>query len=114
MCIKLNEKNYNMKYIITEEQHLKLRLMRRLSDIDDSIPSKMKEILNWYNICKMRVDNFLDAVIGGIISDMYYAYFSDIDDNSKEWDFISKIIEEYVNLKFGHQIADFYFQTCNN
>ena len=101
-----------MKYIITEEQSLKLRLLRRLYDIDDAIPFKLRHIFRLYKICEMSVDIFIDSVVGEITSDMYYAYFSDIDDDSKEWNEAYNIIRKYIETVHHTTISNFYSETC--
>lgn len=102
-----------MKYIITESQEIKIRLLRRLEAIDDAIPFKMHEVLKFYHVCKDSVDVFIDVISGEISHDLYYVYFSDIEDDSKEWGMVCKMINKYIKDKFNDRITDFYNSQCD-
>jgi hypothetical protein len=102
-----------MKYIITEEQDLKLRLLRRLRVIDQSIENHCKDISRHYNICKESIDVFFNSVCEYIIEDMYYAHFSDIDDLSEEWSILYEMIRKYIISRF-ELVEKFYNNKCGN
>lgn len=101
-----------MKFIITESQELKLRLLRRLDDIDNSIPFKMREMLDFYDICKETQEIFIASVVAGIGDDLYYAYFSHVDDNTKEWKMVYDLMDGYIRMKFTDEMNNFYNKVC--
>ena len=101
-----------MRIIITENQELKLRLLRRLEDVDNSIPFKMREMMGLYNICKQNPEIFIDSVIGGICYDFYCTYFSHIEDDTKEWKMVHNLLEKYIRAKFTDRMIKFHSQNC--
>ena len=102
-----------MKYIITEEQNLRFRLKRRLHVIDNHIEYYCKNVSGYFNICVYDIDYFVDAVGEEIVNDMYYNYFSDVDDTSEGWKFLYEMIKNHIQSHFK-TIKKFYNKECGN
>ena len=103
-----------MKYIITEDQNLRLKLLRRISVIDEMIVPSCERVLNWnYDICRYGVDVYVGSVASNIVEDMYYDYFSDIEDDSDEWYRLSEMMRNYVQNHY-RTIEKFYKKRCND
>jgi hypothetical protein len=103
-----------MKYIITEEQNLRLRLLRRISVIDEMIVPSCERVLRWgYDICRHDVNSYVSSVASNIVEDMYYEYFSDIEDDSDEWYRLSEMMKNYVQNHY-RTIEKFYKKRCND
>lgn len=101
-----------MKFIITESQKLRLRLFRRLEEINGDIPFVMQRMSETFDICEIGIDDFIDSVISSVIDDLYYAYFSDIDDSSEEWKMVYDTTVEYILSEFTDGMNDFYNKVC--
>lgn len=100
-----------MKYIITESQKTKLRLIRRLSDIDAMLHFKMVKCTNWFNVCEMGVSKFIETIKTMISDEMYQNYFEDIQSDSEIIE-LKKFIENYINTKHIDKIKEFYKNYC--
>jgi hypothetical protein len=48
------------------------------------------------------------------IENMYYTYFGDMDDDSKEWVKIFRFMEKYIKDKYGDELKDYYHINCGN
>ena len=82
----------------------KILLRRRIQNIDELIPSSIREVKDRHNICKYTVDNFLIAVAANVIEHMYWDFFSDIDKGSEEWIKMYDTMEKYIFDKFGQEL----------
>jgi hypothetical protein len=49
-----------------------------------------------------------------VVDSMYYTYFSDVDDSSKEWGMMYRTMIEYINDKYGDKIKEYYHINCGN
>lgn len=101
-----------MKYIITENQELKLILLRRLSAIDGLIDYYCNRVSGYIDFCNYPFEVFLEAVGSDIIDAMYYDYFSDLDDDGEEWGFLYKMMRKYIRKK-QEKIRNYYDSKCN-
>jgi len=101
-----------MKYVITEDQ--KIRLLRRLSVIDEIVKSSLEEIYTPNKICDLYDSGsmLLDVVTEHAVERMYYRYFSGIDDLSEEWKEIYEMIVGYIKEVYSDGINDYYNNTC--
>ena len=110
--MKLQE---TIKRILMEEIQLSLKLRRRLQFIDDEV--ELRLLLNYTtkNICRFEnEEELLDVIIDASIDSMYFTYFSDIDDNSKEWTDMYYQMYDYINNKYGKKIKEYYQTNCAN
>jgi len=82
----------------------KISLRRRIQNIDELIPSSIREIKDNFNICKYTVDIYVSAVAANVIEHMYWDFFSDIDDGSEEWIKMYDTMEKYIFDKFGQEL----------
>lgn len=102
-----------MKYIITEQQNIKLQLSRRLAHIDEfMLNNALVKSRRIPGICLYDSRKFLDAVIAEICEMMYDFFFSNLDDLSPEWSMLYDMIDEYVRTNHGRDIAKFYKRMC--
>jgi hypothetical protein len=107
-----------MKIIITENQHDKIKVLRRLGYVDDLLNNELKTYitkLNIYiNICDYNLDDFFTMIIQWVCERMYYNYFSDINDQSEEWNFMHNIIVKYLESAHFDTVKDFYHNHCTS
>jgi hypothetical protein len=82
----------------------KISLRRRIQNIDELIPSSIREVKDRHNICKYTSDVYVSAVAANVIEHMYWDFFSDIDDGSEEWIKMYDIMEKYIFDKFGQEL----------
>ena len=82
----------------------KISLRRRIQNIDELIPSSIREVKDRHNICKYTVDIYVSAVAANVIEHMYWDFFSDIDDGSEEWIKMYDTMEKYIFDKFGQEL----------
>ncbi len=82
----------------------KISLRRRIQNIDELIPSSIREGKDRHNICKYTVDIYVSAVAANVIEHMYWDFFSDIDDGSEEWIKMYDTMEKYIFDKFGQEL----------
>lgn len=92
------------------ESHL-TSLKRRLEQLDEDVES----IIESYNsdmICSFENSKiFLEDITETAIESMYYIYFSDIDDESDEWELYYGMID-YISKKYGERIDKIYQTNC--
>ena len=81
--MKLQEQ---IRKVLKEETKLPIRLLRRFEHLDDEIVFRIKRIYTPKDLCRFRSsEELLEVVSDSTIDAMYWTYFSDVDDNSKEW-----------------------------
>jgi hypothetical protein len=101
-----------MKYIITEEQNIRLRALRRLDAVDELIEYRLRMPFT-FDICnRYDKEELLDHIISWANEDMYYDYFSDIDDDGEMWHKVWNIYNQYITIKYSKKIFDFYERKC--
>jgi hypothetical protein len=101
-----------MKYIITEEQNLSLMVARRLDAVDEFVDLRLKTPFP-FDFCQYEDrESFLDTVISWVNEEMYYGYYSDIDDNTQKWHKIWNLHSMYIIDKHTKKIFDFYKNRC--
>jgi hypothetical protein len=100
----------------------KLRIIRRLYAIDGLVEYMLDDyddfILSnnsyrFFKFCDKDENYFFLVVSQRVIEQMYYNYFSDVDDTSEEWTEIYNIMEKYIDALFGKKIKDFYNDRCS-
>jgi hypothetical protein len=89
------------------------KVMRRIAAIDWEIEFAVREVKRQNNVCFMGEDAFIETVIEKTIDSMYWDFFSDIDDNSKEWTSAYYFMEQYINDNFVDKLRQNYQLNCN-
>ena len=102
-----------MKYIITEDQSVRLKALRRIDALNDLVDLRLKQPFT-FDICRYgdNGDWFLYHMISWANEQMYYDYFSDIDDDTEEWNKIWNIYSDYITITQSKKIFDFYKRKC--
>ena len=109
-----NERQGINESILREEINPVLRkVMRRTAAIDWEIEFAVREVKRQNNVCFMGEDAFIETVIEKTIDSMYWNFFSDIDDNSKEWSSAYYFMEQYINDNFVDKLRQNYQLNCN-
>jgi hypothetical protein len=90
-----------------------LRVLRRLHSVDELVDLRLKKPFT-FDICDFRKDKgwLLDFIIQSVNEDMYYTYFSDLNDDEEEWHKIWNMISEYITIIHSKKIFDFYNRRC--
>jgi hypothetical protein len=110
--MKLQEQ---IRKVLKEETKLPIRLLRRFEHLDDEIVFRIKRIYTPKDLCRFRSsEELLEVVSDSTIDAMYWTYFSDVDDNSKEWGIMYRTMIEYINDKYGEEIKKYYHINCGN
>jgi hypothetical protein len=103
----------HIRKVLREESKLPARLLRRLSNIDDLIPFKVKHYYKPDSICPYEnAEEFVQVVMYSVIDTMYYDHFGDIDDDSKEWMIMHKTMEKYIKDNYGDKLKEYYHINC--
>jgi len=104
-----------IKRILREETNINMRLRRRISLIDEEIKYRMDVVYRPNNICRYESgEELFDVVSEATIDSMYYKYFDDIDDTSKEWEKIYYSIMDYIQMNYRKDIMEYYHINCGN
>lgn len=110
--MKLQE---TIKKVLREETEIPARVRRRLHYVDSELNSLLNRIYRPDKICIYRSgEEFVEVVMYATIENMYYTYFGDMDDDSKEWVKIFRFMEKYIKDKYGDQLKDYYHINCGN
>ena len=94
------------KFIVSESKDL-LKMKRRIGEIDNYVDS-------WLNNNRLNLkgwetaDDWLEFIGHDIAETLYYDYFGDIDDNSKEWGEIYDFIRKYIIANHSDKIKKRY------
>ena len=103
-----------MKYIITEEQNLKIKVLRRLSAVDFMLNNLSNFSSGIFlNLCKYDFDDVFTMIIQWACENMYYDYFGDLEDDSEEWAYVHSVIVKYIETYHSETVKDFYDKKCN-
>ena len=86
---------------------------RRIHNIDGLIPIVVSNLKKSYNICGFSEKIFLEDVTYNTIDHMYWDFFSNIDDDSREWTQMFKAMEKYIEDNFGEELRNDYSSRCN-
>jgi hypothetical protein len=107
--------NMNLKQTIRKvlrEETRPLRVMRRTHAIDWQIEFAIKEVNVQYNVCGLSEEQYIETVIEKAITSMYWDFFSDMDDSSKEWEEYYKFMLDYASEKFTQYLKNTYQLYC--
>ena len=100
-----------MKYLITEDQDTRIRALRLLKAVDELIEYRLKAPFT-FDICHYDKEWVLDHIISWANEDMYFEYFSDIDDNGEMWHKVWNVYNNYITTTYAKKIFDFYDKKC--
>ena len=108
-----NELNIRESVLREEINPVLRKVMRRTAAIDWEIEFAVRKVKIQNNVCFMGEDAFIETVIEKTIDSMYWDFFSDIDDNSKEWASAYYFMEQYINDNFVDKLRQNYQLNCN-
>lgn len=94
----------------------KNNLLRKIHVVDNMITNDLSGFisnLRYVDVCNYGFDEFFTMIIQWVCERMYYTYFSHIDDDSKEWSSIHKMIVKYLESVHLKTIEDFFNEKCN-
>jgi hypothetical protein len=100
----------------------KLRVPRRLYAIENLVEYRLDDYVDmilsnnsyrFFKFCDKDEDYFYEVVVRWVIEQMYYNYFSDIDDTSEEWSEMYKMMEMYIDKLYSKKIKDFFNNRCS-
>jgi len=104
----------NIKRILREETVPTL-VRRRVTEIDWQIQFAVKEVKRQNsNICNMGESGYIETVTEKTIEQMYWDFFSDMDDNSKEWASSYYFMIRYINDNFVEKLKQHYHMNCGD
>lgn len=102
----------SIKRVLKESTEVPSSVKRRLHAIDWQIDFAIKEIDVQYNVCGLSMEEYVETVIEKAITSMYWDFFSDMDDNSVEWEESYKLMLDYASKKFTQHLKNTYKQKC--
>jgi hypothetical protein len=100
----------------------KLRLLRRLYAIENLVEYRLDDYVDmilsnnsyrFFKFCDKDETYFFLVVSQWVVEQMYYNYFSDVDDTSEEWSEMYKMMEEYIDKLYSKIIKDFFNNRCS-
>jgi len=100
------------KYIITESQSAKFRVLRRAAHMDAMIPRAQKMVAKYYDVCERGLNFFIDLVCDEVCEVMALDYFGDVEEDSQEWSDIATTIHHYIKSKHSDNITKYYKTWC--
>lgn len=103
-----------IKQILREESKTNIKVRRRTVHIDDEVEMAVRNFKDQFNTICIGEHNFIATIIELTLDAMYWTYFSDIDDNSDEWNEIYGQIENYINKKFVPKLKMDYHLNCGD
>jgi hypothetical protein len=105
----------HIRRILQEETKIPISLRRRLHYLDDEVQMIIRTTYTPKDLCRFRSgEELLEVISNDTTEEMYYTYFSDVDDNSKEWGMMYRTMIEYINDKYGDKIKKYYHINCGN
>jgi hypothetical protein len=105
----------HIRRVIREETKIPTMLLRRLHLLDDEVELKIKINYTPFYICKFESgEELVEVITDASIDSMYWTYFADVDDNSKEWGMMYRTMVKYINDKYGDKIREYYHINCGN
>jgi len=105
----------NTRRTLREENELLLRARRRISVVDDLLSFKVRHYYKPESICRYESgEELVEVVMAAVIDHMYWDYFGDIDDTSKEWKIIFDYFEDYIKDKYGEELKKYYHINCGD
>lgn len=103
-----------IKQILREETKLLLNVRRRISDIDNELIMVVKNYKDQYGNMCIGQDNYIESIKELALDSIYWTYYSDIDDDSDEWNQIYEFISDYFDKKFVPKLKMDYHVNCGD
>jgi hypothetical protein len=104
-----------IRKVLKEEIKSSLKLRRVLSMLDYEVEYRLSTIYKPDNICRYESgEELLDVVGEAAIESLYYNYFGNMDDNSKECERTYYYMVHFIDMKYGERIKDYYNNNCEN
>ena len=111
MSMNLQE---HIRRVIREETKIPTMLLRRLYYLDNEVDLLMRTITPKATCTFRSGEELLEIVSSTVIKTIYWTYFADVDDNSKEWGLMYRTMVKYINDKHGDNIKEYYHINCGN
>lgn len=104
-----------IRRILREENKSLLRARRRINVVDELLSFKVRRYYKPESICIYESgEELVEVVMEAVIDNVYWDYFGDIDDTSKEWKIIFDYFEDYIKDKYGDELKKYYHINCGN
>jgi len=104
-----------IRRLLKESISIDPRVKRRITLLDDELLYRMSAIYRPDNICRyVSGEELLEVIIETVIDTMYWSYFSDMDDNSSEWNKSYYFMYDYMKDKYGEKIKEYYHINCGD
>jgi len=99
-----------MKYIITEDQENMIKLLRRLSLIDEKMIAYY--IGDFENICKHPVNVLIMDLGNTVVEYFYHNVFPNLEAGNKFWNKVHDIVYDYIKKNHYDFIKNHYDKIC--
>ena len=103
-----------IKQILREESKIPAKVRRRTVHIDDEFEMAVRNFKDQYKSICIGEQNFIAIIIELTLDAMYWTYYSDIDDSSKEWENIYIYIVDYIEKNFISKLKMDYHLNCGD
>ena len=104
-----------IRKVLRESTMMNIRLRRRLNMLDYEVEYRLSAVYRPNIICNYKSgEELLEVVAEEAIESMYWNYFTDIDDDSGEWDEMYHDMFKYIKNKHGNKIKEYYHINCGN
>jgi len=109
-----------MKIIITEEQNIRLKILRKRYLIDELVEYRLKMYKTMsdkdnVSVCQENEKYFFDVVKDWVINNMSYSSFGlGFQGTTDEWKIIRNTTEKHIDSTYKTIIEDFFHSICKN
>lgn len=100
-----------IKQILREETSL-ITLRRRLTHLDDEVQLAISTFNMLNNTVCIGVQPFISMIRDIVIDSMYYTYFANLNETSKEWEELVELIDEYLETHYTPKLTEYYHSKC--
>ena len=106
----------SIRRILKEETSDEVFIRRRFHELDNLLIELVRNTYGPHKICQYRnSEEFIEYLIYNIINDhIYYTHFEHIDDTSKEWEKLFRLMEEYLTETWGLKLEKYYHTNCGD
>lgn len=103
-----------IKRILIQETKIPISVRRRSHNIDLGIEFFLEKVYTVPKICDLygSYDEFIQVMSDTVAERMYNYHFSDLDDNSREWEDIYYGIMEYMDQIWGDRLTTYFNENC--
>jgi hypothetical protein len=103
----------HIRHILREETKINPLLRRRLHLIDDEVEMRLRTIYSPKNICRfVSGEELLEVITDAVIDNMYFKFFSGLDDDGRLWNEVGQDMDDYIKNKYGDKIMKYYHINC--